>query len=317
MTNAQTLHVRCGTDIQGALEQASIEGAFFEYSDPYCRGPVPPDPEARFSARLDYIVERWGRARDETRRKLEGFRALHQHIESANRVVLWFEHDLYDQTILWELLADLQARPDLRERCELVSTDSVDGVENFRGFGQLSPEQLAVQLEGAVPVTPLHCTQATALWRAFCAPDPAALRAWPGSDALPYARRAIERHLAEFPGETDGLSLTQRLALQAARDGAGTPAQIFVAVLTQTDPLPFLGDSMFFADLAVLRDAPQPALTPWDGVKGQVSLTDFGHALLGGAAHWVERNGIDEWRGGVHLQAEPQVPYPTTSSSMS
>ena len=73
------------------------------------------------------------------------------HAEEARRlrrlairyahIVLWFEHDLYDQACLVRVLATLAARPTL-PRVELVCIDRFPGIARFIGLGQLSPEQL-------------------------------------------------------------------------------------------------------------------------------------------------------------------------------
>jgi len=36
----RTLHIRCGSDIRNGLRRAGFGGAFLEFSDPYCLGPV-------------------------------------------------------------------------------------------------------------------------------------------------------------------------------------------------------------------------------------------------------------------------------------
>ena len=39
--SADMVHIRCGEDIRHGLKVAGFAGAFVEFSDPYCQGPVP------------------------------------------------------------------------------------------------------------------------------------------------------------------------------------------------------------------------------------------------------------------------------------
>jgi hypothetical protein len=145
-------------------------------------------------------------------------------------------------------------------------------------------------------VSPELLAQGQSAWRAYAAADPRMLERMALSDvpAPPLFADAAARHLEEFPWTRDGLSLTQRLALQAIADGASTAWRAFTLV-QRADPQPFLGDTMFVAIVRGLYEAPEPALT------GDATLTDFGRALLAGKADWVAENGIGRWLGGVHL----------------
>ncbi len=58
-----------------------------------------------------------------------------------DHVVLWFEHDSYDQLIL-AFLMDFIAATRPATRIELISVDDVPGIDRFIGLGQLSPEIL-------------------------------------------------------------------------------------------------------------------------------------------------------------------------------
>ena len=68
-------------------------------------------------------------------------------------------------------------------------------------------------------------------WAAFQAPEPTALAEWAARDTagLPFLAPALRRLLEELPAPADGLSGTERLALQAVAAGARTPPAAFVA----------------------------------------------------------------------------------------
>jgi len=58
--DATTLHIRCGSDIEGALKQAGFAGDFLKYSDPLCQGPVRDHPDW-LEERTDFIARCYGK----------------------------------------------------------------------------------------------------------------------------------------------------------------------------------------------------------------------------------------------------------------
>ena len=119
----------------------------------------------------------------------------------------------------------------------------------------------------------------------------------------------------ELPGLRDGLSGTERHALQAIAAGASTPAAAFSAA-QQLEDAPFLGDTSFYRALAALGEGPvrlieadegDPLPAPPSLGDGQaflslrLRLTDEGQQVLRGEADRVDLLGLDRWVGGTHL----------------
>lgn len=304
------LHVRCGSDIYEGLRQASIPGVFLEASDPVCQGPLDPElpAEALRRARADFIAttyqgfEDWATVLSKMEAEARGL----EQLDHFAKIVLWFEHDLYDQTILMRLLAQLQDAAKKPDRVFLINIDRFPGIARFNGLGQLSPEQLGSLWGTEKPVTPALCREAGRLWQAYSSGDPLRLQTAldETADALPFVAAAMQRHLQELPWQSNGLSLTEALSLRAISEGAGTPGQVFARLVEVLEPLPYLGDAMFLPILKGLATAPRPAVTDFSDWKDEISLTDFGTALLHDQARWTDHNPLDRWVGGLHLQGD-------------
>ena len=277
------LNIRCGDDLRGR-----IRGDYLSYVDPLCQGPVAgvPGSAAFIERRARFIAANYGvtfaAARERLRSELAGL----EQARGYDRVILWFEEDLCDQTILAFLLEWFARRR--------LAPGKLRIVQAATALGWMDGPTLRRQRSRIV--TPGLLAQGQAAWRAYGASDPRMLEGIALGDvpAPPFFADAAARHLEEFPWTRDGLSLTQRLALQAIADGATTAGRAF-ALVQQADPQPFLGDTMFFAIVRGLREARSPALNE------NAILTEFGRALLAGEADWVAENGIDRWLGGVHL----------------
>ena len=302
------LHIRCGSDIGDRLHDAGFDGDFLEWADPVCAGPVPPEPDHHIylKTRARFIADAWGFDFEETLEKMDGqYRAL-ERLDDYDRITLWFEHDLYDQSVLINLLSRLRGRPSILNRMFMITTDKFEGIDRFIGFGQLSPDQLSVFNGREVPVTRAMAEAAGQFWDAYRQPDPSGLAhlATHGRpEGLPYLQGAMIRFLEDYPSARNGLGLTAQLCLTALARGAGTPGEIFRDLMMKLDPQPFLGDAMFWPFLEELSRAQRPAITAFEGIREPIALTDYGRALLAGEADWIEDNGIERWMGGARLGA--------------
>jgi hypothetical protein len=298
-----TVHVRCGSDIRDGLTEAGIPGDFVEFADPVCQGPVPAglSDEELHAVRARFIADTYGSG------NVERESDLLDRMADYDRIVLWFEHDIYDQSVLIRLLAALRDRTDLRDRLHMITTDRFPGIERFVGLGQLHPDQLAELWGTEEPVSAAQMDTAARAWAAYHSGDPRDLLpfAQANDGPLPYLAGALMRHLRELPWTDDGLSLTERLTLRAIEAGADTPGLAFRDLYVDYEPQPFLGDLMYWPIVSGLAAAGEPALTPYITPRDAITLTDFGRALLHGDADWIAVNGIDRWWGGTHLTGDP------------
>ena len=310
------LHVTNGESAGNTLRRTSLGGAVLPWQDVLHEGPVPSGARRDLlRARAAFLSEcGWGSHRALLsaldRRDSQYLDAL-QH---SARVVLWFEHDLYDQL---QLLDALALAGEVGGAPELIVVGSFVGKASFHGLGELTPDELetlwparAAAASGAVAV-------ATDAWTALCAPDPVALAdcARGGSRDLPFLAPALRRLLEELPAPADGLSTTERGALQAVEAGASTPAEAFVAA-QELEEAPFIGDAWFYRTLTRIGSGraslvetqngePLPPPPPLGDAHGfawlPLRLTRQGTEVLAGDADAVKLLGIDRWVGGTHL----------------
>jgi hypothetical protein len=303
-----TIHVRCGSDIRGRLVEAGFNGTFLEMSDPLVQGPVIAGP-GYVAIRARFIAQAYELPPSDTAMRLQAeYAAFDMAIRSGDRIVLWFEHDSYDQLILARLLDALAGRPDVELICIDRHPDFPPaGPGRFTGLGQLSADQLHALWPARRPVMRADTDLGQAVWRALCNPSPAALFsiADRGTPAIPPMAKALLRHLQELPWTSDGLSCCERLVLSAIASGAATVGQTFAAY-QGNEPLPFLGDLMILPIIAGLATAGAPAIHVGPDDRWQersVSLTADGRAVLDQAVEWQSMQPPERWVGGVHVNA--------------
>jgi len=297
------LHVTNGDSVVHGFRDGGIPGTYLPWRDVLHDGAVPQrdtlealsDVRARELTRLgfgddgDLQTMRAGFAeRDAT---LASFR-------DHDEVVLWFEHDLYDQLQLLQIL-DWFSRQSLgTTRLTIIQIGSHPEVRPFYGLGQLNGMQLAALLPGRTPVTAHQLELAGRAWRAFCGPEPSALGPFAKqSDAdMPFLRPSLARWLEEYPSERDRLSRMEREILQVAGTGAMTKGKICRHV-SQMEPWPW-GDLSVFLRIDGLAAVSPAAL---ERTGDSYAITDYGRRLLAAEPAAVAARAVDTWLGGAHV----------------
>ncbi len=308
------LHIRCGDDILEKLDQAGLPGDKIRWADVLSEGPLHlhAGETDRQRERAAYLAGRYFVPMAETYREIMGADWRVDQCEHYDETVLWFEADLFDQTILVYLLQRLRPRAD-RTRVSLICIGEFPGVERFIGLGQLGPAELAGLFPTRRQVTRSQFDLAREAWAAFNALHPRDLirLARSRTRALPFLPEALGRYLAEYPSTANGLSRTAQVALEEIEGGARTAAEAFPRVQDR-EARPFMGDSMFYAALRDLATGLHPLLAGSHPRMGRLPdpefrdrpiwLTAQGRRVLEGRADWCELSGAARQIGGVTLQ---------------
>jgi hypothetical protein len=233
--------------------------------------------------------------------------------------VIWLGTSLDSQLMLaWTpaLLRAVGARPDQIDVVQFHRNHR--GIE-ILGLGMLNPEQFAAH-PPPISLTPDDLAELERVWSAIVSPDPNPLVATLASpyERLPFFKRALRTLLHRYPEKASGVNVTEMRALHWVRKAAPNTPLIIGQVLADgfdearagTGGLDQCGDVWLFNRILRLGDPAlaEPAIEIGGSRKEYrnttVKLTPFGERVLAGEANFVDRNGIDDWVAGVHLQSE-------------
>ena len=300
------LNITNGDCAVEVMKKAGIPGVFLPWRDVLHDGPVPKglSLEALSQIRAKFIISRgWG-APEEIEKSFIERDELLKSFEEFEKVILWFEHDLYDQLQILQILDWFYENNKNGVKLSLICTDKY--------LGPLSPSEMNGLFKYEEPVTEKHLLLSSKAWSAFRSSSP---EEWAGllntdTSALPFLEGAVVRLLEEYPSVFNGLSCTAQQALKIIAEGERFPAKIFGRSQELEDRM-FLGDSSFWDILQELLDSKPALLALSQGrelsppvTKGQeLTITSFGLEVVAGKRSWLETSTLDRWIGGVHLQA--------------
>jgi Domain of unknown function (DUF1835) len=320
---ADMLHITNGDSVGGTLRQTDLPGDILTWKDILHEGPTPAglSLEQMSKIRAQFIADSALQTYDDVLADFMHRDTLLAQFAARKEVILWFEHDLYDQLQLIQLL-DWFSHQDLgATTVSLICTNSFPGIANFTGLGQLNAVQLRSLYETRRPLTEREFRLGSEAWKAYCSPDPKELEAFLSKDttALPFLKAALLRHLEQFPALQGGLSRTERQIMEVVASGVHKPLEIFRAT-QEKEESPFMGDTPFWFHLLSLCAGKRPLLKCADGnmfslpIGGhrdsafrdqQLVLTGEGKKAVTGQTDWIKINrNIDRWLGGVHLQGK-------------
>jgi hypothetical protein len=287
------------------LREAGRQATILPWRDVLHEGPIAVDLAASTVGRVDYLARRF---RIPAKEIAAGF-AERDAIVCGHRefetVELWFEHDLFDQLQLLQILAFFAGEA-ARGGLVLVQADDF--------LGRQRADTILRFAEAARPVTRVDLDLAALVWAELAAPSPEAIpaRAATANAPLPFLAPALRRFLEELPAPVSGLSRTEQVTLEAIRDGMTGPGDLFREALRQEEAA-FMGDWSFFRILDDLASCDVPliaglAAPPAEGEDDMerfagavLELTMAGEDVIGGEEDHVVLSGIDRWWGGTRL----------------
>jgi hypothetical protein len=310
---SDVVHVVNGDCTAEPLAETELPGDILVWADALDQGPLLPsssgpgtgDAEHR-GARARFLASYDGATSGDAaaiENKLAGWdEAIDRAAQDAEEIVLWYEHDLFDQLALVRLLARFTARP-RKATLSMVSIDHHPEVPDFKGLGQLEPQQLAGLWPRRTPIGGEALDEAAATWTALCASDPRAVQYLARrAKALPFLGPALWRWLEDLPSVGSGLARTEAELLRAVHRGATTVPAV-MAEMQSSDRIYLVSDTV------VKRTADRLlALGALTAPLGESPvLTPLGEALWKGNRDRVAELGIDDWRGGVRLVGKGPV----------
>jgi len=292
-----------GDSAADLLRLAGRAGTILPWRDVLHEGPIVGGTlEASSAKRVAYLAQRFGIDAGDIAAEFSERDATMRAHAYFDRIELWFEHDLYDQLQVVQILSFL-ADERRHQDVTLVQADDFLGAQRadtILRFAERGRSIVAADLDVARDT-----------WSALAASTPeqvAARAATIDRGRLPYLTAAMNRFLQELPAPGSGLTRTEQAILTGIAAGTTSPMRLFPEVIRQEEAA-FMGDWSFFRILDDLASCDVPlvsglATAPTEDrfEEAELELTMAGEDALAGEDDHIAMNGIDRWWAGTHLQ---------------
>ncbi|WP_079415005.1 DUF1835 domain-containing protein [Paenibacillus ferrarius] len=316
---SKLLHIINGDAFGDKLRASGIDGDILVWRESLYEGPIcmQMSDSVLLPIRAAYMNRRHGipemlfstAAREQEE-------ALDNLSTNVREVVLWFEHDLYDQLMLNYLLSRMYAMPSRAFQLFLLNIGEFPGIDLFYGLGQLTVDQIRSLHHKWEPVQEDQLRLAYKVWTAYSASEPLPLASLIEEDLslFPFLKKALQANYDRYPSKLNGLNAIQQLILTLLAEAEVSILQLFHQISKSISGYG-LGDLQFWSIIEDLRQCEFPLVQLIGGghlprygdplppgfENWRVGLTEWGILVLGCERDHLFLNGIDDWIGGVHL----------------
>lgn len=288
-----TLHVTNGDSVIYLFKKGGLLGTHLAWRDVLHEGPILNDrPLEELSAiRAQFLASEGYGNPIKINRDFEKRDATLRRAAEFDEVVLWFEHDLYDQLQLLQILSCISMME--------LPAGAVQMIQSENYLGMLSPDELLALLPKRRSLASASSDAAERAWQAITAASPDLLRSAIDEEAasFPFLKAALHRLCQEFPSLANGLSRSQQNIVESIAQGARTPEDVFRRSQAREESA-FLGDATCFRKIAELSADPSPLVAR---LEQGLELTVLGRRVTACDADWLDTQPLDRWIGGMNL----------------
>ena len=276
------------------IKKAHINGDFLPWRDFLHEGPVPQTVsiEQLSEIRANFIHQQGFGSLEKIEKEFQERDEMLKSYHKYQKIILWFEHDLYDQLQLLQILSWFKSNNSEEIELSLISTDKY--------LGECSQNEITKLLGYEQKISKEHLNLAQKAWFAFTTPNP---REWlklldKELHLFPFLEDAIIRMLEEYPNTRNGLSRSAHQALLTISRGIKNPNEIFKNCQNY-EKQKFMGDVIFWK---ILDEFIENGLL-YSQKNGRIlQITAIGQKILNGEINYLHIRPIQRWIGGTQLR---------------
>lgn len=291
----KTLNIVNGDACIDMMKKAGIKGDFLPWRDFLHEGPVLAhlSLEKLSKLRAQFIANYGFGQFDEIYEEFKERDKKLASYQNYDKVTLWFEHDLYDQLQLLQILSWFSEQNLKQTPLTLICTNNY--------LGESSSKKIKRLLNYETPIRQEHLNLAKKAWAAFChrTPERWEKLLYEPTALLPFLKAAVYRMLEEFPNTKCGLSRTEYQALRIIANGTNNPLHIFHKYQSFEERR-FMGDIIFWK---ILENFEKYKVITKDEEQKMI-ITPLGIKLLKSEENWLNIRPMQRFIGGVSLNAQ-------------
>ncbi|MDL5512806.1 DUF1835 domain-containing protein [Arenibacter sp. M-2] len=289
------LHITNGDILTNKLSTLKLEGDIITWREMLCEGKTETNvgSESFWKTRFEFLNKNYKVSKswfiDKT---LKEYRTLCNH-KQEDRIVLWFDFDLFDQINKLAVISWLKTHRPYAE-ISLVSSVEEDNSVNILGLGESTDDQLRNLYTNRTLLTQDDIEYADYVWQLYCSDNPIRLENLKDFDSFQFSHLsgAIEAHLMRFPTIRNGLNEVENNILRLARSAKPKTKLVLLNTVLKNQGRYGFGDTQYERVITKLK----PLFTNFNPVK----LSKKGMEILEGKTSYyscIQEN--DAYLGGA------------------
>lgn len=275
------LHITNGDSFTNRLKTLNLKGDIITWREMLCEGKTLTSvgSESFWKTRYEFLHKNYQVSKSWFIEKtLKEYRSLCNH-KQQDKIVLWFEYDLFCQV---NMLAVISWLLNHRKHAEisLVCCGKEDETDKLYSLNELSDEKLRQLYEKRTVLTQDDIEYADYVWQLYCSDSPMRLERLSDFEKynFKYLGEAIKTHLHRFPTIANGLNQMENTILKLAVDERPENRRNFLRTVLDNQGNLGFGDSQY--DRAISR------LKPLFHTLNPVRLSKKGKEILEGKTNY-------------------------------
>ena len=242
------LHITNGDSFTERLKSLKLKGDIVTWREMLCEGRTETNvgSESFWKTRFEFLHKNYKVSKSWFIEKtLKEYRSLCNH-KQQDKIVLWFEYDLFCQINMLAVLSWLKTNRRYAE-ISLVCSGKEDETDKMYGLCELSDGQLLDLYENRTILKQDDVEYADYVWQLYCSDNPIRLENLRdfGDYQFDYLSEGIANHLRRFPSIKNGLNQMENGILRLSEDKKPkTKKELLATVLQNQGGLGF-GDTQF------------------------------------------------------------------------
>ncbi|MDQ7948251.1 MAG: DUF1835 domain-containing protein [Pedobacter sp.] len=223
------LHILNGDATAYVFSAAQIVGDTLIWREILSEGPV--SHTHLWEQRKDWMQKNFEVAPSSYLADVIGVAEKLKALEDYDEIILWFEYDLVCQINLIYILATIGESLTKSVPLYLICPESIAGMPNFKGLGELSADQLQKLWPTRLRLTDADLHLAKAAWKIYIANDQHEIAAFLEQDfgQLYLLKEALKAHLQRFSDPSTHLNAIEQLLLTTYQSGIRSKRAIYEA----------------------------------------------------------------------------------------
>lgn len=242
------LHITNGDSFTERLEQLPIQGDIITWREMLCEGKTisTVGSESFWKTRFEFLNKNYKVSKSWFIEKtLKEYRSLCNY-KQHDKIVLWFEYDLFCQINMLAVISWLKTH---RRHAEisLVCSGKEDNTDHLYALNELTEAQLMHLYDEKQVLSQDDIEYADYVWQLYCSDNPIRLENLTETDnsRFQYLSAAIEAHLKRFPKISNGLDQIESDILQLGMETQAKNKRELISTILSTPNAYGYGDTQY------------------------------------------------------------------------